>query len=559
MKYSSLVEIYDRLNETSKRLEKIEIISEFLRKVKKDELKGVVYLLEGRIFPEGDKRKIGFSNRLMIKALNVASGDGADKIENLFRKKGDLGLVAEEVFKKRKQATLSARELDSGKVLENIRKLAGLEGKGTVDRKIRLITELLANANGKEAKYVVKTVLENLRIGVSSGIIKEGIAKGFEASVDEVEKAADLSGDYGDVAELASAKKLSSVGMKVGKPVKCMLALLAESIDECFESLGEKIQLENKIDGFRLQCHFDGDKIKLFTRRMEDVSEQFPDIVEFLKRHVKGDNYILDAEAVGYDNKSGKYLPFQTVSQRIKRKYNIKEMAGKFPVELDLFDVLYYNGKNLMDAELSERRKILEGIVKEKKKEIVLTKKLVTDDKKKADEWFKKILKLGFEGVMAKNLESKYRPGRYVGGWMKLKSTLEPLDLIIVKAEFGEGKRAGWLTSYTVACKSGDRLLDVGKVSTGVKEKTEGLTYKEMTRVLKPLIEKQKGKEAEIKPKVIIEVGYEEIQKSPTYSSGWALRFPKVLQLRADKPLSEISDLKLIKKIYNYQRGKNKQ
>ena len=315
MKYSSLVEIYDRLNETSKRLEKIEIISEFLRKVKKDELKGVVYLLEGRIFPEGDKRKIGFSNRLMIKALNVASGDGADKIENLFRKKGDLGLVAEEVFKKRKQATLSARELDSGKVLENIRKLAGLEGKGTVDRKIRLITELLANANGKEAKYVVKTVLENLRIGVSSGIIKEGIAKGFEASVDEVEKAADLSGDYGDVAELASAKKLSSVGMKVGKPVKCMLALLAESIDECFESLGEKIQLENKIDGFRLQCHFDGDKIKLFTRRMEDVSEQFPDIVEFLKRHVKGDNYILDAEAVGYDNKSGKYLPFQTVSQ----------------------------------------------------------------------------------------------------------------------------------------------------------------------------------------------------------------------------------------------------
>ena len=234
-------------------------------------------------------------------------------------------------------------------------------------------------------------------------------------------------------------------------------------------------------------------------------------------------------------------------------------MAGKFPVELDLFDVLYYNGKNLMDAELSERRKILEGIVKEKKKEIVLTKKLVTDDKKKADEWFKKILKLGFEGVMAKNLESKYRPGRYVGGWMKLKSTLEPLDLIIVKAEFGEGKRAGWLTSYTVACKSGDRLLDVGKVSTGVKEKTEGLTYKEMTRVLKPLIEKQKGKEAEIKPKVIIEVGYEEIQKSPTYSSGWALRFPKVLQLRADKPLSEISDLKLIKKIYNYQRGKNKQ
>ena len=556
MRYSSLVEVYDKLEKTSKRLEKIEIISDALKKTRKDELKEIVYLLEGRIFPEWDKRKIGFSNRLMIKALSTGSGENVDKIENLFRKKGDLGLVAEEIIKKRKQSTLSSRELDSRKILDNIRKLAELEGKGTVERKIRLITELLSNADGKEAKYIVKTVLENLRIGVSSGIIKEGIAKAFELDVKDVEKAADLSGDYGEVAELASAKKLSSVGMKIGKPVKCMLALLADNIDECFESLGDKIQLENKIDGFRLQCHFDGNKIKLFTRRMEDVTEQFPDVVEFLKKLVKGDNYILDAEAVGYDKKNGKYLPFQTVSQRIKRKYNIKEMAEKFPVELDLFDVLYYNGKNLMETALIERRKILEGVVKEKKKEIVLTKKLVTDDKKKADKWFKKILKEGFEGVMAKNLESKYRPGRYVNGWMKLKNILEPLDLVIVKAEYGEGKRVGWLTSYTIACKSGNKFLDVGKVSTGIKEKSEGLTYKEMTTLLKPLIGKQEWKEVEVKPEVILEIGYEEIQTSPTYNSGWALRFPKVLQLRTDKSLSEISDIRLIKKIYNSQRGK---
>ncbi len=556
MRYNQLVDVYDRLEKTTKRLEKIEIISETLKKTKKEELKEIVYLLEGRIFPEWDKRKIGFSSRLMIKALSVGSGESVDKIENLFRKKGDLGLVAEEIIKKRKQATLSSRELDSNKVMDNIRKLAELEGKGTVDKKIRLITELLSNANGKEAKYIVKTVLENLRIGVSSGIIRDGIAKAFEIYVDEIEKAADLSGDYGEVAELASTRKLSSVGMKVGKPVKCMLAILANDIDECFESLGKKIQLENKIDGFRLQCHFDGNKIKLFTRRMEEVTEQFPDIVEFLKKHVKGDNYILDAEAVGYDKKTGKYLPFQIVSQRIRRKYNIKEMAEKFPVELDLFDILYYNGKNFMETDLAERRKILENIVKEKKKEVVLTEKLVTDDRKKAEEYFKKILKEGFEGLMAKSLDSKYRPGRYVNGWMKLKNILEPLDLVIVKAEYGEGKRAGWLTSYTIACKSENKFFDVGKVSTGVKEKSEGLTYKEMTTLLKPLIEKQKGKEVEVKPKIIIEVGYEEIQKSVNYNSEFALRFPKVLQLRTDKSLDEISDLKLIKKIYNSQRGK---
>ncbi|MBI2507342.1 ATP-dependent DNA ligase [Candidatus Woesearchaeota archaeon] len=557
MKYKQLVEIYDKLEATTKRLEKVEIISDFLKKIKKDELKEIIYMIEGRIFPEWDKRKIGFSNRLMIKALSVGCGENTKKIEELFRKKGDLGLVAEEIIARRKQSILSSRDLDSSKVLENIRKLAEFEGKGAVDRKIRLITELLSNANGREAKYLVKTVLENLRIGVSSGVIRDSIAKAFELNVNEIENVADLSGDYGEVAELASEKKLEGVALKAGKPVKCMLALLASSIEECFEALGEKVQFENKIDGFRLQCHFDGNKIKLFTRRMENVTEQFPDVAGFLRKHVKGENYILDGEAVGYDKKSGKYLPFQTISQRIKRKYNINEIAEKFPIELDLFDVIYYNKKNLMDASLEERRKLLEKIVKEKKKEVVLTEKIVTDDKKKAQEYFNKILKEGFEGVMAKNLESRYKPGRYVGGWMKLKSILEPLDLVIVKAEYGEGKRAGWLTSYTVACNDNGRLLEIGKVSTGVKEKTEGLTYKEMTKLLKPLIESQKGKEVEVKPKIIIEVGYEEIQNSPTYSSGLALRFPKVLRLREDKPVSEISTLNLAKKIYNSQKGKN--
>ena len=558
MKYHNLVDVYDRLEKTTKRLEKIEIISEALKKIKKDELKEIVYLLEGRIFPEWDKRKIGFSNRLMIKALSVASGDNPDEIENLFRKKGDLGLVAEEIVGKRKQSTLYSKEIDSRKVMENIRKLAELEGKGAVDRKIRLITELLSNANGKEAKYIVKTVLENLRIGVSSGIIRDGIAKAFEIETNEIEKAADLSGDYGEVAELAKEKKLKNVSLKVGKPVKCMLAILASNIEECFEALGEKVQIENKIDGFRLQCHFDGTKIKLFTRRMEEVTEQFPDVVDFLKKHIKGENYILDGEAIGYDKKSGRYVPFQTISQRIKRKYNIKEMAEKFPVELNLFDIVYYNGENLMERSLIERRNILENAVKEKKKEVVLTEKIITDDKKRAEDYFRKVLKEGFEGIMAKNLESKYRPGRYVNGWMKMKNILEPLDLVIVKAEYGEGKRTGWLTSYTVACRSGDKFLDVGKVSTGVKEKTEGLTYKEMTRLLKPSIEKQKGKEVEVKPRIIIEVGYEEVQTSPSYSSGFALRFPKVLRLRiTEKNLKEINTLEDIKKIYNFQRGKS--
>ncbi|MAG45557.1 MAG: DNA ligase [Nanoarchaeota archaeon] len=553
MEYSELVKIYEDLESTSKRLEKIEILSNFLRKVAKKELKEIVYLAEGRIFAEWDKRKIGFSNRLMIKALSSGSGESSSKIETLFRKKGDLGLVAEEVFQSKKQMTLMGRKLDTGKVMENIRKLSELEGKGTVSKKISFISELLVNAKGKEAKYIVKTVLENLRIGVSSGIIRDSIAKAFKAEIKDVEEAGDLSGDYGEVAVLAKDKNLKSIGLGVGKPVRSMLALLVEDIEDGFKALGEPCQFENKIDGFRLQCHGSKGKVNLFTRRMEDVTSQFPDIVKFLK-NVRAESYILDCEAVGYDSKTGKYLPFQSISQRIKRKYDIEDMAKKFPMELFVFDVLYCNGKNLMSSNLKERREILERIIKEKKKEISVSEKLVTKDKKKAGEFFKKILKEGFEGLMVKNLESKYRPGRYVGGWMKLKNILEPLDLVILGAEYGEGKRAGWLTSFIVGCKDGNKFLEVGRVSTGIKEKGEDLTYKDMTKLLKPLIVSTKGKGVGVKPKIVIEVAYEEIQKSSKYSSGFGLRFPRVVSLRVDKPSNEVNNLKLVKKIFKMQR-----
>lgn len=558
MMYEEIVDVYEALNKTSKRLEKSEILANFLKKIDKKELRNIVYLLEGRIFPEWDERKIGFSNRLMIKAISVGSGESFSEIENLFREKGDLGLVAEEVFRKKKQSTLLGEKLDSEKILENIRKLASLEGKGSVSKKISFVSELLGNASALEAKYIVKTILENLRIGVSSGIMRDGIAKAFNLDVKEVEGAADLSGDYGEVAELAKNKNLGNMSLRVGRAIKVMLALLADNIDECFEALGKPAIFEVKLDGFRLEGHYNGKEIKLFTRRMEDVSKQFPDVVKNIRKYVIGKSFIIDGEAVGYDNKSGKYLPFQYISQRIKRKYNIGEMAKKLPVEFNVFDILYFNGKNLMNKPLRERREILEGVIREKKRKIILTKKLVTDDKKKAEDFFEEALKKGYEGLMIKNLDSVYKAGRYVKGWMKLKNILEPLDLVIVKALYGEGKRAGWLTSYVVACKSKDKLLEIGKVSTGVKEKAEGMTYMELTKLLKPLIVSKKGKEVEVKPEIVIEVGYEEIQKSPTYSSGYALRFPKVIQVkyRPDKPVSEISSIELVKKIYNSQHGK---
>ena len=232
-------------------------------------------------------------------------------------------------------------------------------------------------------------------------------------------------------------------------------------------------------------------------------------------------------------------------------------MVKKFPIELNLFDVVYSNGRNLINEPLLERRKVLEGITKQVPGKIILTKKLVTDDEKKAIKFFEESLNAGNEGVMIKNIDSTYVAGRYVNGWMKLKNILEPLDLVIVKAEYGEGKRAKWLSSFTISCKSGNELLEVGKVGTGIKEKGEGLTYNEMTKLLKPLIMHEDDKEVIVKPKIIIEVGYEEIQKSPSYSSGYALRFPRYLRRRdPEKSLNEINTIKDIEKIYNSQRAK---
>ncbi|MDO8741494.1 MAG: ATP-dependent DNA ligase [Candidatus Woesearchaeota archaeon] len=557
MKYSELVEIYEKLEATTKHLEKTAIIEEILKKAKSDDLKDIVYLLEGRVFPEWDERKIGFSNRLVIKAIASVSGASAKEVESLWSRKGDLGIVAEELMAKRMQSALHARELSVSDVLSNIRKLAEMEGEGTVARKISLVTELVSNAKPPEAKYIVKMILEELRVGTAGGIIRDAIAKAFGRNVEDVEATFNLLVDYGETAVLAKENKLGKIQLKPGRPLKVMLAVLVKSIEEAFEAVGRPMQLEYKLDGFRLQVHFDGKAILLFTRRMENVTAQFPDVVKAVKENVKGKSFIIDAEAVGYERKTGKCLPFQSISQRIKRKYDIEDMARKFPVELNVFDAMYYEGKDLMELPLLKRREVIEKIMKEEKGKIILTKKLITDDDKKAEKFYKEALDSGVEGVMLKNVNSLYKPGRYVDGWCKLKEVLEPLDLVIVGAEWGEGKRAKWLSSYTVACEKDGKLIEIGKVSTGMKEKEEeGVTFEQLTKILKPLIISQKGKEVAIKPQIVIEVGYEEIQKSPTYTSGYALRFPRVLRYRPEKPVDEIADMKIVEKIYGSQRGK---
>jgi len=558
MKYSQLAELYQKLESTTKRLEKTQILSDFLKKIKSQD-KEIIYLLKGRIFPDYDARETGISSQLAIKALNKTTGSSEAEIIKLWRKLGDLGLVAEEISSKRKQITLSSKELTTEKVLENLKKLPELQGKGTVEKKISLISELLTSSSPIEAKYITRTLIGDLRIGIGEGVLRDSIVwscldKEKKDDYELVQEAYDKTTDFALVYEKAckSRKELEETELEPGKPVKVMLFLKVKDIKEGFEVVGKPLAAEFKYDGFRMLINKDekGD-IKIFTRRLEQVTNQFPEVAEYVKKYVSGKNFILDSEAVGYNPKTKKYMPFQDISQRIKRKYDIELLSKKLPVEVNIFDILYYNGKNLLKEPFKERRKLLEKIVNEKKFRLVLAEQIISDNEKEIKDFYKKALKQGEEGVMLKNLSGIYKPGSRVGYGVKLKPEENEFDLVITGAEYGTGKRAGWLTSFDIACRENSKLLEIGKVSTGLKEKEkEGLSFIEITKKLKPLITKTEGRHVQVKPKLVITVTYQNIQKSPTYSSGFALRFPRFTRLRPDRSKEDIASLEEIKKDY---------
>ncbi len=557
MEYSEIVEVYEQLEATSKGLEKTEILGKFLEKTEHEP--EIIYLLQGRVFPDYDERELGISQQLAIKAIAKATGMNDKEVVNEFRKLGDLGEVAARFAGKKKQGALFAKKLTTDKVLNNLKKLPSLEGKGTVGHKIDLIVELLNSASAKEAKYVLRTVLGDLRIGVGTGILRDAIVescfkpKNLEEKREKagiVQEAYDKSADFAEIFEKACKNKLHEISLSPGKPVNVMLFPKAENLDDAFRIVGRPCVFEYKYDGFRMMVNKEENgKIKIFTRRLENVTEQFPDVVKYVKEHVHGKSFIIDGEAVGYDPKTKEYMPFQAISQRIKRKYNIEKLEKELPIELAVFDIIYYEGKNMILVPFKQRRELLERIIKPERYKIILAKQIITGDDKEAEKFYEQALEDGQEGLMAKNLEAPYKPGARVGFGVKLKPEGDEFDLIITGAEYGTGKRAGWLTSYDVACRDDGNLLEVGKVSTGLKEKeTEGLSFIELTKKLKKIKIEEKGRHVIVKPEIVVAVAYQNIQKSPTYTSGYALRFPRTKRLRPDRGVNDIATLIEIKK-----------
>lgn len=557
MFYSEFVELYEELARTTKRLEKTTMIAEFLRVLEERGKSEWIYLLKGKVVADYDARETGISEQLAIKSIAKSFGVETEDVVKKFRKIGDLGEIAYEIAEKKKQSRLFTKKLTVSKVFDNIRKLMEIEGKGTVDIKLGLVSELLGSAQGNESKYIIRTLLGDLRIGVADGVIRDAIVEAFFSEErDEmkirIEEAYGMCNDYATVldASIKGEKELEKIEIMPGRPMNVMLAVKALDISEAFSVCGKPAAIEHKYDGFRMIISKEKNgKVKLFTRRLENVTTQFPDVVKEVLKNIKGESFVLDSEIVGYDKKTGRYMPFEAISQRIKRKYDIEKLIEALPVEVNVFDVLYYNGKSTLDEKFRDRRKLVEKIINEEKLKIRPAIQIISDNEEDVKEFYRNALEIGEEGVMIKNLEMPYRSGRRVGYMVKLKPNVRDIDLVIVGAEFGRGKRAGWLSSFNVACRNEGEFLEIGMVSSGLKEKEEeGTTYEELTNLLKPLIYETSGNKVKVKAKLVVSVTYQNIQKSPSYTSGFALRFPRITAFRPDRSVSDITTLWEIEK-----------
>ncbi len=587
MRYASLVSVYRRVESTSKRLEKTHVLASFLKEVPAAELETVILLLQGRLFPPWDPRTLGFSTALAVKAIAVASGETERKVTSLWKKEGDLGKVAGLLVGKKKQATLVTKELDAKDVFLTLQKFPGMEGKGSVDLKVKSLAALLGHASAEEARFLIRTVLETLRVGIAEGTLRDAICwaylnpemnynmekndiefpdengrEAYNALIAAVQQAYDRCNDYAAVAKAAKSgvAALRGISLELGVPIRVMLAQKEQSVEAGMDRVGRPAALEYKYDGFRMQVHKERDAITIFTRRLENVTQQFPEVVDAAKEHVEAETAILDCEAVGFDPATGKYTPFQHIGQRIRRKYDIDKLREQLPVELNVFDLLYLDGEELLDTGFEKRRELLERILRRPLlKRIKLSTLLLTGSTAEAERFYKESLAAGNEGIMCKSLSGKYQPGGRVGHMVKVKPVLDTMDLVIVAAEWGEGKRSGWLTSFTVACRDETgEFLAIGKVGTGLKEleREGGVTFQQVTDLLRPAIVAEHGREVTFDPALVLELAFEEIQRSPAYASGYALRFPRVVNLRDDRSPEDITTLDEVRRAFEHQRGR---
>ena len=543
---SGLAKVLDEVSETQSKNVKVEKLSAYLRNLSAEDAALAARLATGRSSPRGsrDETQVGYST--IWELLTEISGNPPRAISELYLEHGDLGEVAQEALKTKQETTLFGESITLAELQETFDTMARSKGKGSSSSRRVLLKSLLLRSSPPEAKYVVKILTGEMRTGIVQGLVEEAIAKAYALSRGEVAKAHLLAGDIGILAYRARLGELSKVTMTPFRPLNFMLAEPMATATEIADYFKKPIFAEYKYDGVRAQLHKLGGKVRIFSRRLEDVSESFPEVSR-AAASIEHD-FILDGEIVPF--RDGKPLPFQLLQRRLRRIENFEDAARNAPVEYFVFDILLLDAEEFINRPLRERSIALAGAIRESA--LIPAERIKVANMEEIARAFARSRELGYEGLVLKDPESVYAMGKRGKNWVKLKEELDTIDTVIVAAEYGHGKRAGVISDYTFAVRGRDGLKTIGKAYSGLTDSE----IDSMTARIKNLTIKDYGYRRSVKPEIVLEVAFDSIQESDRHDSGYALRFPRIKRIREDKTVEEIDTLEKVVSIFNSQRVK---
>lgn len=583
MLYQDLVTVYQALESTTSRLTMTDILATLFRSTDCAHIRPIVYMTQGGIVPDFFPEKLGMADKLYMRTLLAATGASEATVRRLWAEEGDPGTVTEKVFETKKQTTLFSQPLTLDRVYEALLRVARLEGSGSQESKMRCLADILHDAKPNEARYIARIVTGRMRLGVASQTVIDSLAQAFATKAEKaaVERAFNITSDLGLVGEVLCKKGIAGLDemhVMVGNPIRAMLAERLRSPEEILEKMGGRAMFEYKYDGLRVQAHITEEKITLYSRRLEDLTGQFPDVIKALREAFTGRTAILEGECVPVDINTGEMLPFQEVSHRRGRKHGLTEAIEDYPVRLHLFDCLYLDGEDKTMEPLPDRRTALTRCVT-MTENVRLSEARVLDRADKVQEFFIEALNAGCEGLMAKSIndDSVYRAGSRGYLWIKYKKEYrsemnDTVDLVVVGAFHGRGKRGGVYGALLMATYNPDedRFETVSKLGSGFDDATLAALPEKLDRFRQParhaLVESKMEADVWFEPSLVLEVLGAELSISPIHTcahgsvrngAGLAIRFPRFTgTFRDDKRPRDATTSQEVLDMYNKQLKK---
>ncbi len=584
MKFSIISDALQKMEETSKRLELTDILVKLIQEIPEDVISKAIYLIQGKLRPNFEGVELGIAEKLVMRAMSKSSGIPLKNIEQDYNKGGDLGQTAENILREKIQTTFTSETITLEKVYETLFKIAKLEGKGSQEMKMRYVSSMLNDATPQEAKFILKILLGTLRLGIAENTVMDALAIAFTGKKENrevIENAYNVSSDLGKVAEVLSVdgiEQIKKFQIKLFSPIRPMLADRIKSEEDTVKKFQEEFAAEFKLDGERAQIHKQKDRIMIFSRSLENITSYYPDIVEKISERIVAENVILEAEVVAMNSNSGDFLPFQELMHR-RRKYEIDEAVTKYPITVNFFDILFSDEKNCMDMKYLERRKLLEKIIKQDNFARLIPMSVI-ESEEQILEVLENSINSGCEGLMLKHLDSTYRAGIRGSNWLKLKREYQnelgdSLDLVVVGAFFGKGRRTGKYGTLLLATYNDeeDTFPSICKVGTGFTDESLDQLYQilspKVTLKKNPRIVSEMEADVWFEPELVIEIVASEITQSPIHktaldkikeNAGLALRFPKFTgKIRTEKNSEDASTDEEVIALFKVQKKTSNQ